>query len=166
MRQKRREQPLKKKEQLTVFPLCDFFGRSLSLTAVMLRTAHNTLLRQTRALSTSTPALADNIVGMRRETKNRWERRAPLTPGHIRTLRRRGVRILVQPSTMRYETIKPVVDKKKKRKESESERRKNLAFLVPLFPPKKHTQCKSHGFRFSGRWITFVVNVCEKEREL
>lgn len=54
--------------------------------------------------STASPASSlkgSGIVGIRRETKNRWERRAPLVPGHVRTLRRRGIRVLVQPSTMR-----------------------------------------------------------------
>ena len=69
----------------------------------MLRCAQRTLRLQslrTRCLHVE----SSSIVGMRRETKNRWERRAPLTPGHIRTLRRRGVRVLVQPSTMRCAT--------------------------------------------------------------
>jgi alpha-aminoadipic semialdehyde synthase len=41
------------------------------------------------------------VIAIRRETKNRWERRAPLTPAHVRTLNRQGVRVLVQPSHMR-----------------------------------------------------------------
>jgi len=41
---------------------------------------------------------------MRRETKNRWERRAPITPKHVRTLRRNGVEVLVQPSHLRFFT--------------------------------------------------------------
>jgi hypothetical protein len=69
----------------------------------------------TRSLSDS--ALADalagrapgglkgnGVVGVRRETKNRWERRAPLTPSHVRTLSRKGVVVLVQPSRMRVFT--------------------------------------------------------------
>ncbi|HHQ48911.1 MAG TPA: hypothetical protein ENK19_08535, partial [Acidobacteria bacterium] len=45
---------------------------------------------------------AGNVLGIRRETKNRWERRAPLAPGHVAQLvREHGVRILVEPSPLR-----------------------------------------------------------------
>eukprot|EP00045_Choanoeca_perplexa_P012464 m.136057 g.136057 ORF g.136057 m.136057 type:complete len:897 (+) comp16019_c0_seq2:103-2793(+) len=44
------------------------------------------------------------VIAIRRETKNRWERRAPLTPSHVRTLTRQGVEVVVQPSTMRVFT--------------------------------------------------------------
>lgn len=41
-------------------------------------------------------------IGIRREDKNRWERRAPLTPRHVKELiRRRELDIWVQPSTIR-----------------------------------------------------------------
>jgi alpha-aminoadipic semialdehyde synthase len=46
----------------------------------------------------------NGVVGVRRETKNRWERRAPLAPQHVRTLTRKGVTVLVQPSRMRIFT--------------------------------------------------------------
>jgi alpha-aminoadipic semialdehyde synthase len=43
-----------------------------------------------------------NRIGIRREDKNRWEARAPLLPSHVRSLaKERGVRIVVQPSTLR-----------------------------------------------------------------
>ena len=43
-----------------------------------------------------------SLIGIRREDKNRWERRAPLTPDHVAELvRGHGVRIQVQPSTLR-----------------------------------------------------------------
>ena len=42
------------------------------------------------------------IVGIRREDKNRWERRAPLIPEHMRDLARdHGLRFVVQPSPIR-----------------------------------------------------------------
>ena len=44
----------------------------------------------------------NGVVGMRRETKNRWERRAPITPKTCARLRRNGIRVLVQPSSMRF----------------------------------------------------------------
>lgn len=46
----------------------------------------------------------NGVVGMRRETKNRWERRAPLTPHHVRTLVHKGIAVLVQPSKIRIFT--------------------------------------------------------------
>ena len=43
-----------------------------------------------------------NVLGIRAETKNRWERRAPLAPGHVDQLvRRHGVRVLIEPSPLR-----------------------------------------------------------------
>jgi len=43
-----------------------------------------------------------NIIGIRREDKNKWERRVPLTPVHIEALlAEHDLRILVQPSPIR-----------------------------------------------------------------
>ncbi|MBN2537406.1 hypothetical protein JXB37_03915 [candidate division WOR-3 bacterium] len=43
-----------------------------------------------------------SLVGIRREDKNRWERRAPLTPGQVATLRdKAGLDFLVQSSDIR-----------------------------------------------------------------
>jgi hypothetical protein len=46
-------------------------------------------------------ASAARVVGIRREDKNRWERRVPLTPSHVRRLVDDGVRVLVQSSPRR-----------------------------------------------------------------
>lgn len=44
-------------------------------------------------------------LGIRRETKNRWERRAPLTPQHVEELvREQGRTVAVQPSAIRLFT--------------------------------------------------------------
>eukprot|EP01027_Heterolobosea_sp_BB2_P007667 GEZU01011390.1.p1 GENE.GEZU01011390.1~~GEZU01011390.1.p1 ORF type:complete len:716 (+),score=208.53 GEZU01011390.1:129-2276(+) len=40
-------------------------------------------------------------IGIRREDKNRWERRAPLAPHHVAQLVKEGIKVLVQPSTIR-----------------------------------------------------------------
>ncbi|KYQ96940.1 aminoadipic semialdehyde synthase [Tieghemostelium lacteum] len=40
-------------------------------------------------------------LGIRREDKNRWERRAPLAPSHVEALVKAGIKIIVQPSTLR-----------------------------------------------------------------
>ena len=41
------------------------------------------------------------MIGIRREDKNRWERRAPLTPEHVAELARHGVDVTVEPSPLR-----------------------------------------------------------------
>jgi len=44
----------------------------------------------------------NNIIGIRREDKNPWERRVPLIPSHIRELiKAHGLKICVQPSSTR-----------------------------------------------------------------
>lgn len=43
-----------------------------------------------------------SLIGIRREDKNKWERRAPLTPGQVRELiERHSLSFLVQPSELR-----------------------------------------------------------------
>ena len=45
------------------------------------------------------------IIGIRREDKNEWERRVPLTPAHVRWLKEKyGVHTVVQPSPIRVFT--------------------------------------------------------------
>src|SRR5262245_24933788 len=42
------------------------------------------------------------MIGIRREDKNRWERRVPLTPEHVASLvEHHGVEVRVQPSSVR-----------------------------------------------------------------
>ena len=44
----------------------------------------------------------NGVVGIRREDKNKWERRSPLAPADVRALvREHGLRVLVQPSSRR-----------------------------------------------------------------
>jgi len=41
-------------------------------------------------------------IGIRREDKNRWERRTPITPQHVSVItKQHGIDVLVQPSTIR-----------------------------------------------------------------
>ena len=40
-------------------------------------------------------------VGVRREDKNEWERRVPLTPDHVQVLVQQGIEVFVQPSAIR-----------------------------------------------------------------
>jgi len=43
-----------------------------------------------------------NIIGIRREDRNPWERRVPLIPSHVRELIRvHGLKVLIQPSPIR-----------------------------------------------------------------
>lgn len=43
-----------------------------------------------------------NIIGIRREDKNPWERRVPLIPSHIREIKKsHGLKFIVQPSPIR-----------------------------------------------------------------
>lgn len=44
------------------------------------------------------------MIGIRREDKNRWERRAPLTPDHVAELARTGIATVVEPSPIRVFT--------------------------------------------------------------
>jgi saccharopine dehydrogenase (NAD+, L-lysine forming) len=45
---------------------------------------------------------SQNIIGIRREDKNIWERRVPLIPSHARELiQEHGIRIMIQPSRTR-----------------------------------------------------------------
>lgn len=42
-----------------------------------------------------------SCLGIRAEDKNMWERRVPLTPEHVRSLVKQGLRVIVEPSTRR-----------------------------------------------------------------
>ncbi|KAJ2156250.1 hypothetical protein GGF46_005312 [Coemansia sp. RSA 552] len=55
-----------------------------------------------RRAALATQATAPMVIGIRREDKNRWERRVALTPAHVkRLIRETGARVLVQPSNTR-----------------------------------------------------------------
>ena len=63
----------------------------------LLRPIYNgSLSKATRCASGGQPVLA-----IRREDNSVWERRAPLSPAHVRQLVRDGVKVLVQPSNRR-----------------------------------------------------------------
>lgn len=55
----------------------------------------------TSSSSSSNLLKGNGSIGIRREDKNRWERRTPLTPEHVAALVRDGVKVFVQPSTLR-----------------------------------------------------------------
>ena len=45
-----------------------------------------------------------NVFGIRREDKNRWECRAPVTPAHVKALSEEGIKFMVQSSPRRAYT--------------------------------------------------------------
>lgn len=56
-------------------------------------------------ISTTPPFLKQPVLGIAREDVTLWERRAPLSPNHVETLVRSGVKVLVQPSSRRAYSI-------------------------------------------------------------
>ncbi|VDK50940.1 unnamed protein product [Anisakis simplex] len=44
---------------------------------------------------------SEPCLGIRRETINAWERRAPLAPQHVKRLTKKGIKVLIQPSNRR-----------------------------------------------------------------
>ena len=50
------------------------------------------------------------IIGIRRENKNKWERRVALIPELCRKLIDKGIRVIVQPSKLRCYTDKQYAD--------------------------------------------------------
>lgn len=71
---------------------------------------HFTLLSARCALSPASTASGGtarkHTIAIRREDVNVWERRAPLSPAHVRQLVRQGFRVLVQPSNRRVFSAK------------------------------------------------------------
>jgi hypothetical protein len=55
-----------------------------------------------RSISTSPTSKVFKSIGLRREDKNRWERRVALTPNHVEQLvKEMGIKVYVQPSHRR-----------------------------------------------------------------
>eukprot|EP00013_Stygamoeba_regulata_P013978 CAMPEP_0177670150 /NCGR_PEP_ID=MMETSP0447-20121125/23907_1 /TAXON_ID=0 /ORGANISM="Stygamoeba regulata, Strain BSH-02190019" /LENGTH=930 /DNA_ID=CAMNT_0019177237 /DNA_START=53 /DNA_END=2845 /DNA_ORIENTATION=- len=72
--------------------------RTLGFSSVCLRNIQSHSIRR----GTPEGGLKGNgVIALRREDKNRWERRVPLAPNHVATLVSRGVQVIVQPSTLR-----------------------------------------------------------------
>ena len=59
---------------------------------------------QTRSILTS-PKACEKVMAIRREDINVWERRAPISPAHVKDLVDNGIKVLVQPSTRRAYTM-------------------------------------------------------------
>src|SRR5262245_17520670 len=55
----------------------------------------------TRIATTNMADSMPRVIGIRREDKNRWERRAPLAPEHVKELTRHGVVVAVERSPVR-----------------------------------------------------------------
>lgn len=46
------------------------------------------------------------VMAIRRETVNVWERRAPLSPHQVRKLVKSGIKVIIQPSNRRAYSMK------------------------------------------------------------
>lgn len=58
----------------------------------------NNLLR----LKSFYPTRFKHVIGIRREDQSPWERRAPISPEHVRTLvKKHNIKVLIQPSNRR-----------------------------------------------------------------
>eukprot|EP01059_Diplonema_ambulator_P022371 TRINITY_DN37660_c0_g1_i1.p1 TRINITY_DN37660_c0_g1~~TRINITY_DN37660_c0_g1_i1.p1 ORF type:complete len:962 (+),score=354.25 TRINITY_DN37660_c0_g1_i1:38-2923(+) len=53
------------------------------------------------ALAQALRHATNGVIGIRREDKNEWERRVPLTPDHVSELVYQGFKVIVQPSSIR-----------------------------------------------------------------
>lgn len=82
-----------------------FATRALSVTSRNQRTALMAGIPAARTgwrvFSRQLASSARNVVAIRREESSVWERRAPLNPGHVQSLVKDGVKVLIQPSTRR-----------------------------------------------------------------
>ena len=68
------------------------------------KTLHTALFKGRAAVLGSnlcTSTVPNNVLAIRREESSVWERRAPINPNHVESLVRKGVKVLVQPSTRR-----------------------------------------------------------------
>jgi alpha-aminoadipic semialdehyde synthase len=83
----------------------------------------------------------NNCIGIRREDKNKWERRVPLTPEHVkRLIEECSIGVTVQPSKIRAFPDKNYKDMGGKISEDLSECQTVFAIKeipIPLFEPKK-----------------------------
>jgi len=81
-------------------------------------------------------------LGIRREDKNKWERRVPLTPQHLKELKEKhGIDSIVQPSPIRIFSDKEYEDTGTKVQEDLSSCPVVFAVKelpINLFEPKKH----------------------------
>jgi len=62
--------------------------------------SRSSILKTEREFYSST-STSNNIIAIRREDKNKWERRVPLTPEAVKVLRNANINVVVQPSTKR-----------------------------------------------------------------
>jgi len=88
------------------------------------------------------------ILGIRREDKNRWERRVPIIPKHVQQLKKKyGIETIIQPSDIRIFSDKEYMDVDAKVQENLSP--SSVVFAVKeipinLFEPKKTYVFFSH----------------------
>ena len=59
------------------------------------------MIRAHSSTTTSVRAGKPGVLGVRREDKNKWERRVPVTPQNVSDLVKKGIHVIVQPSNRR-----------------------------------------------------------------
>lgn len=91
---------------------------------------------------------ATPIVGIRREGKSRWERRSPLAPAHVKALVAQGLKVLVQPSTIRV-----YHDSKYEEVRYTGVKSKHLP-IAHLFRPRKRLKNEHEGRTNEGKVAT------------
>ena len=71
-------------------------------TGLVLKKLNSMRMQSSNAIHTSAFMNTQKIIGIRREDQSIWERRAPLSPNHVRKLvMKDGYKVIVQPSNRR-----------------------------------------------------------------
>jgi len=118
-------------------------------------------------ISTSPSLLA--TVGIRREDKNRWERRVPLSPDHVQHLVDQGIDVIVQPSSLRIFDNDSYADAGAKVQEDLSEADVIVAVKeVPteLLIPNKTYMFFSHTIKAQRENMTMLDSILENNIRL
>ena len=85
-----------------------------------------------------------STIGIRREDKNKWERRVPITPEHVKELKEQGIKTVIQPSTIRI--FKDEEYKKSGAQLDENLKDANVVFAVKEIPSDLFEQGKTYVF--------------------
>lgn len=111
----------------------------------------------------------NRIIGIRRENKNKWERRVALIPQDCKKLLQEGIRIIVQPSKLRCFTDKQYEDAGCEIKEDISEA--NMIIGVKEVPldylyPEKTYMYFSHTIKGQSANMPALKDILEKKIRL
>src|SRR5262249_50700309 len=108
-------------------------------------------------------------IGIRREDKNEWERRAPLTPAAIRSLHQQGIEACVQPSNIRIFRDDEYRNAGARIQEDLSDC--NVVFSVKEMPigffrPEQAFMCFSHVIKGQPYNMPMLANILESRATL